>query len=124
VNAEGFKAQVTLLRRTPDGLHFGVTATLEGTGEEECRVTGIPHTEAVAVGDEVISADVNGVKGPQLYFGRVTRAEFLAGGQWDVRVQPAASLNDLESVGILRLGLQRAIAEKDQKPVSERRRTP
>jgi cell shape-determining protein MreC len=78
----------------------------------------------LAVGDEVISADVNGVKGPQLYFGRVTRAEFLAGGQWDVRVQPAASLNDLDSVGILRLGLQRAIAEKDQKPVSERRRTP
>ena len=124
VNAAGFKAQVTLLRRTPDGLHFGVTGTLEGTGEEECSVTGIPHTEAVAVGDEVISADVNGVKGPQLYFGRVTRAEFLAGGQWDVRVQPAASLNDLESVGILRLGLERAIAEKDQKPASERRRTP
>ena len=124
VNADGFKAQVTLLRRTPDGLHFGVTGTLEGTGEEECRVTGIPHTEAVAVGDEVISAEVNGVKGPQLYFGRVTRAEFLAGGQWDVRVQPAASLNDLESVGILRLGLERAITEKDPKPASERRRTP
>ena len=54
----------------------------------------------------------------------MTRAEFLAGGQWDVRVQPAASLNDLESVGILRLGLERAIAEKDPKPASERRQTP
>lgn len=108
VHALGFKAQVMLLRQTPDGLHFGATGMLEGTGEGECTLTGIPHTEAVAVGDEVISADVNGVRGPQLYFGRVTRAEFLAGGQWDVRVQPAASLSELETVGILRLSLAKS----------------
>ena len=78
---------------------------LQGTGESECILSGIPHTEVVAVGDEVVSADVNGVRGPQLYFGRVTRAEFLAGGQWDVRVQPGASLDDLDTVGILRLNL-------------------
>jgi cell shape-determining protein MreC len=105
VTAAGFKAHVMLLRRTSDGFHFGTTGMLEGAGESECLLTGIPHTEAVAVGDEVISADVNGVRGPQLYFGRVTRAEFLAGGQWDVRVQPAASVRDLETVGILRLNL-------------------
>jgi cell shape-determining protein MreC len=105
VTATGFKAQVVLLRQTAEGLHFGATGMLEGLGEKECLLTGIPHTEAVAVGDEVVSADVSGIRGPQLYFGRVTRADFLAGGQWDVRVQPAASLKDLESVGILRLKL-------------------
>ena len=105
VTAIGFKAQVVLLRKTADGLHFGATGMLEGTGEAECVLTGIPHTDAVAVGDDVVSADVNGVRGPQLYFGRVTKAEFLAGGQWDVRVQPAASLAALESVGVLRLKL-------------------
>ena len=105
VTAIGFKAQVVLLRKTADGLHFGATGMLEGTGETDCVLTGIPHTEAVARGDDVISADVNGIRGPQLYFGRVTKAEFLAGGQWDVRVQPAVSLDELESVGVLRLKL-------------------
>ena len=105
VTATGFKAQVTLMRQTPEGLHPGPAAMLEGSGTDECLLTGIPHTEAVAVGDEVVSADVNGVRGPQLYFGRVTRAEFLAGGQWDVRVQPAALMEDLETVAILRLSL-------------------
>ena len=105
VTAVGFKAQVVLLRKTADGLHFGATGMLEGTGETDCVLTGIPHTEAVAVGDEVVSADVNGIRGPQLYFGRVTKAEFLAGGQWDVRVQPAVSLDELQSVGVLRFKL-------------------
>ena len=110
VTAIGFKAQVMLLRKTADGLHFGATGMLEGTGEAECVLTGIPHTDAVAVGDDVVSADVNGVRGPQLYFGRVTKAEFLAGGQWDVRVRPAASLEELESVGVLRLKLKTEIS--------------
>ncbi len=105
VTAVGFKAQVVLLRKTADGLHFGARGILEGTGADDCAVTGIPHIEAVAVGDEVVSADVNGVRGPQLYFGRVTKAEFLAGGQWDVRVQPAVLLEELETVGVLRLKL-------------------
>jgi len=105
VTAIGFKAQVVLLRKTADGLHFGATGILEGTGEADCVLTGIPHTDAVAVGDDVVSADINGVRGPQLYFGRVTKAEFLAGGQWDVRVEPAASLEELESVAVLRLKL-------------------
>jgi len=105
VTATGFKAQVVLLRQTAEGLHLGATGMLEGIGQSECLLTGIPHTEAVAIGDEVVSADVSGIRGPQLYFGRVTRADFLAGGQWDVRVQPAASLEELETVGILRLKL-------------------
>ena len=105
VTAIGFKAQIVLLRKTADGLHFGATGMLEGTGEADCVLTGIPHTDAVAVGDDVVSADINGVRGPQLYFGQVTKAEFLAGGQWDVRVGPAASLEELESVAVLRLKL-------------------
>ena len=94
---------------------------LEGDGSAECILTGIPHTEAVAVGDHVVSADVNGMRGPQLYFGHVTRADFLAGGQWDVRVQPAATLDDLTSVGILRLNLtdKRTVPETSSNPAVE-----
>jgi cell shape-determining protein MreC len=121
VTAAGFKAQVMLLRQTPDGLHFGASGMLEGDESAECILTGIPHTEAVAVGDHVVSADVNGMRGPQLYFGHVTRADFLAGGQWDVRVQPAASLDDLTSVGILRLNLtdKRTAPTTSPKPAEE-----
>jgi len=108
VTASGFRAQVMLLRQTDDGLHPGPAGLLEGTGEAECLLSGIAHTEAVAIGDEVVSADINGVQGPQLYFGRVTRADFLAGGQWDIRVTPAVSLAELQTVGILRLRLQEA----------------
>jgi cell shape-determining protein MreC len=66
VTAVGFKSQVILLRQTPDGPHFGAEGMLEGTGNAECTLTGIPHTDAVAVGDEVVSADVNGLRGPRL----------------------------------------------------------
>ncbi|MFN9720757.1 MAG: rod shape-determining protein MreC [Planctomycetota bacterium] len=107
VTSPEFRAQVTVMRQAPDGLYSGTVAMLEGTGGNHCILTGIPHTEAVAVGDEVITADINGVRGPHLYFGRVTHAEFLAGGQWDVRVQPAANLQELDHVGILRLKLAR-----------------
>ena len=105
VTALGFSAQVVLLRKTADGVHFGAAGMLEGAGDTDCVLTGISHTDAVAVGDDVVSADVNGVRGPPLYFGRVIKADFLAGGQWDVRVQPAVALETLESVGVLRLRL-------------------
>ncbi len=49
---------------------------LEGTGTSECRLTGISYTDAVTVGDTVVSADINGVRGPRLFFGTVTSANF------------------------------------------------
>jgi cell shape-determining protein MreC len=105
VTADGFRAQATLLRVGPGGRHFGATGILEGTGEAQGRLTGIPHTEAVAVGDDVVTADVSGVRGPRLYFGKVVKADFLAGGQWDIRIQPAADADSLDEVAILRLNV-------------------
>ena len=106
VTSVDFRAQVQLLRTSEDGLHFGAVGMLEGTGSSECRLTGISYTEAVTVGDTVVSADINGVRGPRLFFGTVTSAEFLAGGQWDVRIQPGFTLSELDRVGIVRMSLQ------------------
>ena len=106
VTSADFRAQVQLLRASEDGLHFGAVGMLEGTGSSECRLTGVSYTEAVTVGDTVVSADINGVRGPRLFFGTVTSAEFLAGGQWDVRIQPGFTLSDLDRVGIVRISLQ------------------
>ena len=112
-----FRAQVQLLRSSEDGLVFGAIGMLEGTGQSECRVTGVPYTEAVTVGDTVISADINGVRGPRLFFGTVTSAEFLAGGQWDVRIKPGFTIAELDQVGIVRLSLRPDIMTMtDSKP--------
>ena len=106
VTSADFRAPVQLLRTSDDGSHFGAVGMLEGTGTSECRLTGISYTDAVKVGDTVVSADINGVRGPRLFFGTVTSAEFLAGGQWDVRIQPGFTLSELDRVGIVRMSLQ------------------
>lgn len=108
VTAQGFRSHVMLLRRTQDGLHFGARGILEGTGEKECRLTGISHTEPVAVGDDIVSAGTEGLNGPQLYFGSVVSANFLAGGQWDIRVAPAVDPEGVQQVQILRWELDSA----------------
>ena len=106
VTAADFRAQVQLLRASEDGLHFGAIGMLEGTGSTDCRLTGIVHTDAVTVGDSVVTANINGVRGPRLFFGTVTAAEFLAGGQWDVRIQPGCTVSELDQVGIVHNSLQ------------------
>jgi cell shape-determining protein MreC len=84
-----FSAAVQLVKSSAAGESLGARGLLQGAGEEGCVVTGIPYTASVAVGDEVFSADVDGINGPRLYFGTVTKAEFTDGGQWNVAVTPA-----------------------------------
>lgn len=106
VHADGFRAQVRLLRRIDGGFHYGAAGILAGTGAETCRLDGIAHTEVVAVGDEVVGADVEGLNGPSLYFGQVIRAEFSAGGQWEIEVRPAVVPDEVQQVGVLRWELK------------------
>lgn len=101
-----FSARVQLVRQSAEGVYLGAEALLQGTGAGDCEVVGVPYTEAVSVGDEVVTVDIEGVRGPRLYFGRVTQAQFLEGGQWQIRVQPAVSLQDLQQVAVVRLQLQ------------------
>ncbi|MBL8811359.1 MAG: hypothetical protein JNM43_14400 [Planctomycetaceae bacterium] len=101
VSAKGFKARARILRIANDEAHFGATGMLEGLGTGECSLTGIAHTEAVAIGDQVVSMDVNGVDGPVLTFGQVVKADFLAGGQWDVRVKPIVNFDEASDVQVL-----------------------
>jgi cell shape-determining protein MreC len=96
-----FSAAIQIVKLAPEGAVFGAKGLLEGTGGTTCRITGVPYTAAVAVGDEVFSADLDGVQGPRLYFGTVTHAEFLTGGQWDIRVQPAFQPEQLTEVGVV-----------------------
>lgn len=101
VSAKGFRARARILRVANGEGHFGTTGMLEGLGNGECALTGIAHTEAVAVGDLVVSMDVNGVDGPVLTYGEVVKADFLAGGQWDVRVRPVVNFDEASDVRVL-----------------------
>ena len=105
VTDKQFSARVRLTRsdiipvtRVASGATEGI---LEGTGTG-CRITGVPYTESVAEGDEVFSADIEGVAGPKLYYGRVVQATFESGGEWTVLVKPAATAGDVQSVTVVR----------------------
>ncbi len=110
VSEAGFSSRIQLVRSTRNGLFFGAEGILQGTAEGDCVVTGISSTEAVSVGDEVVSSEIQGIRGPRLYFGRVARAEFLEGGEWLIRVQPAALLHPPNEVSIVRPQLRLATA--------------
>lgn len=101
VSATGFRARARILRVVNGEGHFGATGMLEGLGNGACALTGIAHTEAVAVGDQVVSMDINGVDGPVLTYGEVVKADFLAGGQWDVRVRPVVNFDEASDVRVL-----------------------
>ncbi len=108
ITAEDFSAAVQIVKLAPQGASYGAKGLLEGTGTGGCRVTAIPYTESVAVGDEVFSADIDGVQGPRLYYGRVVHAEFSAGGEWDVRVEPAFQADTLQEVAVVQQRLNAA----------------
>lgn len=101
VTDKDFSAAVQIVRMAPHGALFGAKGLLVSGENGTCRVTGIPHTEAVSVGDEVFTADINGIHGPRLYFGTVTAAEFSSGGEWTITVSPAAVADNLSEVSII-----------------------
>lgn len=96
-----FSAAVQIIRRGSPTVSFGARGLLEGTGESLCRLSGVPYTEAVSVGDEVVSASINSVVGPRLYFGRIVKAEFSDGGQWSIAVEPAFVAGELNEVSVV-----------------------
>jgi hypothetical protein len=107
VSHEDFSAAIQLVKNSPQGAAFGAEGLLGGIGNGRCRVSGIPYTESVSVGDEVFSADINGINGPRLYYGKVVRAEFSAGGEWDVHVEPAVDHRKIDQVAVVQPSVNR-----------------
>ena len=101
VTHEAFSAAVQIVKLKDHGASFGAKGLLEGTGDRLCKITGVPYTEAVSVGDEVFSGNLQGVNGPRLYYGKVVHAEFSAGGEWDIHVAPAFHAETLDEVAVV-----------------------
>ncbi|MEO2032250.1 MAG: rod shape-determining protein MreC [Planctomycetaceae bacterium] len=100
VTDESYSARIRLVRRTSRGTQLGVEGMLEGAGDG-CRLSGIPDTASVSIGDEVFSAEINGVSGPCLYYGAVVVADFEAAAGWSIKVEPTMQLSDVNNVGVV-----------------------
>lgn len=102
VTDEDFSAAVEIIRDSEFTSEFPTIGLLRGSGDRLCRIDSVPYTAAVSVGDDVFSADLNGLNGPRLYFGKVTKAEFSAGGQWEIVVTPAINGRQIRNVSVVR----------------------
>lgn len=118
VTDEDFSAAVEIIRDSEFTSEFPTTGMLRGSGDRVCRIDSVPYTAAVSVGDDVFSADLNGLNGPRLYFGKVTKAEFSAGGEWSIEVTPAIHGRQIRNVSVVRSQLNpiRTTAATANKP--------
>lgn len=108
ITDEDFSAAVEIVRPSEFTTEFPTTGILRGSGDRHCRIDSVPYTASVSVGDDVFSADLNGLNGPRLYFGKVTKAEFSAGGEWTIEVSPAIQGHQLHTVSVVRSQLNQA----------------
>jgi cell shape-determining protein MreC len=84
------------------------TGQVPGTpsGRGVCRLKNV--TEPVAVGDQVYTAESDGVLRFPMYYGAISAAELPpAANEWEVEVTPAAAACEPGEVEILRLKLVR-----------------
>lgn len=102
VTDEDFSAAVEIFRDSQFTSEFPTIGLLRGSGDRHCRIDSVPYTAAVSVGDDVFSADLNGLNGPRLYFGKVTKAQFSAGGEWQIVVTPAINGRQIHNVSVVR----------------------
>lgn len=94
-----------LCRDSGDGPLWGTVGMIEGIGDGTglCRLTAVPATEAVEVGDHVYTAIEDGVLPGGMYYGEVVRAELNVGNpHWEIDVRPAADVSRLKRVQVLK----------------------
>jgi cell shape-determining protein MreC len=98
-----YRGLAQIVRPSDQGGSFGAEGILVGQGTELLKLTDVPTTQSVRVGDEVYTGDHDRRFPIPVYYGRVVRVE-EAGRNWDISVQPAARVNDLKTVAVLRVG--------------------
>jgi rod shape-determining protein MreC len=97
-----YRALAQIVRPSDQGGSFGTEGILVGQGNGLCKLTDVPTTETVRVGDEVYTSDRDGRTRVPLYYGRILRVA-EAGRHWDITVEPAAKARELKSVAVLKL---------------------
>lgn len=107
ITAVDFRGHAQIIRKTSEGFVFGASGVIQGTGEDDCRLTLIPPSEPVAVGDEVYTLSDGGVFPVPMYYGRVTKANLPGGAtHWEIHVSPATHNARPRTVQVLRKRLK------------------
>src|SRR5262249_28570260 len=78
-----YRALAQIIRPTDQGGSFGAEGILVGQGTSLCKLTEVPTTQTVRVGDEVYTSDRDKRTPVPLYYGRIIRVE-EAGRRWDI----------------------------------------
>jgi hypothetical protein len=94
-----YRGLAQIIRPSDQGGSFGAEGILVGQGTELLKLTDVPTTQSVRVGDEVYTSDRRFPV--PLYYGRVVRVE-EAGRNWDISVHPAVRVSDLKTVAVLK----------------------
>lgn len=97
-----YSGRARLARKTSEGLTFGAEGILEGIGNGLCRLTGIPDTQPVAVGDEVYTGGQSVMLRDPMFYGQIVKADLLPGSAWDIVVKPPLETQSLTQVVVLR----------------------
>jgi hypothetical protein len=89
VTERGYRDVVQLAQLNGERIERGPRGVLEGDGDGGCRIRFVETTEAVAVGDWVLVAGLEGLVDAPLVYGRITRAEHLpAAPHWELWMKP------------------------------------
>jgi cell shape-determining protein MreC len=107
-----YRALAQIVRPTDQGGSFGTEGILVGQGNGFCKLTDVPTTETVRIGDEVYTSDRDRRTGVPLYYGRIRSVE-ESGRHWDITVEPAVRVAEIKSVAVLKLppSFARTLAE-------------
>jgi cell shape-determining protein MreC len=98
-----YRGLAQIIRPSDQGAPFGAEGILVGQGTELCKLTDVPTTQSVRIGDEVYTSDRDRRFPIPLYYGRVVRVE-EAGRNWEISVRPAVRVSDLRIVAVLKFG--------------------
>jgi cell shape-determining protein MreC len=96
-----YRGLAQIIRPSDQGGAFGAEGILVGQGTELLKLTDVPTTQSVRVGDEVYTSDRDRRFPVPLYYGRVVRVK-ESGRNWDILVRPAVRIGELRTVGVVR----------------------
>lgn len=101
-----YRGRAQLIHAADTGYAWGGRGILKGQGGTLCKLDGIAATESVRVGDEVYTAERDGLVTTPLYYGRVVEATLGPDDrEWQVLVEPAPLPHRLTSVQVLRMSM-------------------
>jgi cell shape-determining protein MreC len=101
-NDAGYRDLVRIAQPDGERLTPGPRGVLEGTGEGLCRLRLVPVTEAVSVGQWVVTEGGEGLIDGRFLYGRIERVEQLPGAaHWEIWVRPALSSDVPNRVAVL-----------------------